>query len=121
MDQDQGSVAIVDDSASEGVREAQIELPAASQDDLLEHWFVDRGYSIRRLARRFHLPEREVRRRLMALGLEVEGRTRPGLASSFDVSPSFLPQQPYSSIESCVVDFLRENPNADRSRLRMYA
>jgi len=117
MRQEQGSVAIVDESAVEhcwGTFHGHL-------DDLLEHGFATLGWTPKRLGRRFHLTTREVVERLLALGLEVEGLAPTGCVSSWDVVATLPPQESYAAIEDCVVDYLLEHPTADHSRIRMFA
>jgi DeoR/GlpR family transcriptional regulator of sugar metabolism len=50
--------------------------------NVLEKLYVDKNYSIERLAERFHVSKQRVRKELIALGLEVDGKVMKGLTSS---------------------------------------
>jgi transcriptional regulator of aromatic amino acid metabolism len=52
------------------------------QIDVLETLYVTKGYSVRRLAKRFRVGEEAIRQTLRAVGLEVEGRVKSGLVPS---------------------------------------
>jgi len=114
MSQDQGSVAIVEETDRNEARAPQTE-PRA---DLLERLFVDEERSMRYMRRRFGV---HVDQELLDLGLEVEGDAPDGCTSSWDHVATLPPQESYAAIEDCVVDYLLEHPTADHSRIRMFA
>lgn len=57
------------------------------QIDTIERLFVDKGRTVKQIARRLRTSEEEIRSALLDVGLEVHGEVRSGLVSSYHAAP----------------------------------
>jgi hypothetical protein len=76
--------------------------------DKLESCFVARGYSVKRIAKKFEIVPKEVRRMLLEVGLEVEGRVKKGLTPASKAVMDRIGAERYDNREDCFAAYLKD-------------